>query len=73
MDYSDFELCNGIRLDASYEEFVAIMGWEEEKNYYTGSGDDRFDVTYENEEKTRRMCLTFVDDKLETINLYEIE
>lgn len=69
----DFVLCNGIKLDASYEEVVSAMGYEEEKDYYVGSGDDRFDVTYENEDGTREIRFTFVDDKLERIEMYDIE
>lgn len=72
-DNNDIVLGNGIKLGMSYDEVVSIMGWEEEKFYYDGSGDDRFDVIYENDDNTRRMSLTFVYDKLESIALYEFD
>ncbi len=64
-------LCNGIRLGISYEEMVSMMGLEADKDYYTGSGDDRFGVTYENDDKTRMIRMTFVNDKLSEIHLYD--
>ena len=70
-DYDDFVLCNGIRLDDHYNDVVAAMGKEVEKSYYEGSGDDRFSVSYEN--NTRKIQFTFVDNRLERIEMYDLK
>ncbi len=67
----DIVLCNGIRLGITYEEMTSMIGSEADKDFYVGSGDDRFDVIYENDDKTRMIRMTFVNNKLSEIQLYD--
>lgn len=67
-----FILCNGVKTGMSYDQVVALMGAEVNKDYYDGGSGDRFDVRYENEDGTRMLKMTFEDDELETINLYDL-
>lgn len=68
----DFVLCNGVKTGMSYDQVVAVMGAEVNKDYYDGGSGDRFDVRYENEDGTHMLKMTFEDDELETINLYDL-
>ncbi len=66
-----FILCNGVKTGMNYDEVVALMGSEVDKEFYDGGSGDRFDVRYENEDGTRMLKMTFEDDELETIYLYD--
>lgn len=66
-----FVLCNGVKIGMNYDEVVALMGFEVDKDLYDGGSGDRFDVRYENEDGTRVLKMTFEDDVLESIYLYD--